>query len=461
MKICKSKWLKRTSLGVLGLVLAVIVYGLLQLIEPVAIAPITQATPVQFNGRALVVASDADMVATAYADAQLDRVPGIEDTLTVFGLPLNFDRPQVSEIRVSNSVMSWPHILAVSPDRTKVYVVEVRSRPADGIQEFENIDQMPEGKHLSVVNITNLAQPKLIQTMAIGKNPEHLSISPDGKFLAINLEDKGKELAIVRIQPDGLLGERFYFPVLENASVSVNTAVTWHPSGKFLAFTTSADGTAGSVVAFYEVSSNRANAVIVQPYGNPIKVGNHLSMGKFTPDGKFFLVPDLKWRVYGRTLLSFLINPEGELIALRLDESSRHVQIASRAQVGVSPEGFAISPDGSLAVTVNMRRTYLPNWLPAWRGKDRNSLSLVKIDRESGQITTVGEYGFEGLLPEDAVFDADGKALAVAIYNDRIPSPKTGRIEFWNLKHDPNPRLERTGFKQEVVRGPHVMMLVK
>jgi hypothetical protein len=37
----------------------------------------------------LLIASDADMVATAYADSMLNRVPGIEDTLTVIDLPLN------------------------------------------------------------------------------------------------------------------------------------------------------------------------------------------------------------------------------------------------------------------------------------------------------------------------------------------------------------------------------------
>lgn len=48
----------------------------------------------------------------------------------------------------------------------------------------------------------------------------------------------------------------------------------------------------------------------------------------------------------------------------------------------------------------------------------------------SGELTTVGEeYGFEGLLPEDAVFDAAGNSIAVVIYNYRQPSPKTGAIE--------------------------------
>jgi hypothetical protein len=38
------------------------------------------------------------MVATAYADAKLDRVSGIEDALTVVGLPLNPTQPAIAPV---------------------------------------------------------------------------------------------------------------------------------------------------------------------------------------------------------------------------------------------------------------------------------------------------------------------------------------------------------------------------
>lgn len=454
----KSKGVRRFLWMIGGFIVALLGFGLLQLIEPIAIAP-AQATLTQFSGRALLIASDADMVATAYADGKLDRVAGIEDTLSLLPLPLNVQNPQLSTVRVSNSVMSFPQTLAVSPDGSKAYVAEVRSRPADSIQQFDTIDQMPEGRIITVVDIANPTQAKVMQTIEVGKNPAHVSLGPDGQFLAINLAEKGKELAIAPIQPDGKLKEPTYFAL--SFPGSANSAVTWHPSGKFLAFTTSSDRNAGGAfIAFYQVQRNREN-IEIQPYGNPIQVGNHLSMGKFTLDGKFFLVPDLKWRVYGQRQLDYLMNPKGELLAIQLDEQTRQPQVVSRLEVGLSPEGLAISPGGTLAVTVNMRRTYLPNWLPAWRGRDRNSLSLVRIDPQSGQISAIAEYGFEGLLPEDAIFDAEGKSLAVVIYNERISSPKTGKVEFWNVVQQPEPKLERTRFNLEVVRGAHNLAFVK
>ncbi|KST61874.1 hypothetical protein [Mastigocoleus testarum] len=73
----------------------------------------------------------------------------------------------------------------------------------------------------------------------------------------------------------------------------------------------------------------------------------------------------------------------------------------------------------------------------------------------------IQEYGFEGLLPEQAIFDADGKSLAVVIYNYPEQSPKTGAVEFWNIVGGNKPRLERTGFKIDVVRGAHDVTSVR
>jgi len=54
MKLLKSKILCRSLWTLLGLMVALVSFGLLQLIEPVGIAPIAQGNqPLQFSGRAL------------------------------------------------------------------------------------------------------------------------------------------------------------------------------------------------------------------------------------------------------------------------------------------------------------------------------------------------------------------------------------------------------------------------
>jgi DNA-binding beta-propeller fold protein YncE len=201
------------------------------------------------------------MVPTAYADAKLERVPRIEDTLTIIGLPLNSKQPVVSPIQVSNSVMSWSQIMAVSPDGRWAYVAEVRSRPTDGIQEFKTIDEMAEGERVTVVDISHPTQPKAIESVNVGRNPEPISISPDGKLLAVNLEDAGRELLIVQLQPDGKLGKRFYFPISSSPQQADNGAAIWHPSGKFLAMTQDQNRRVG----FYAVQTMSNGDIKVQP----------------------------------------------------------------------------------------------------------------------------------------------------------------------------------------------------
>ena len=458
MKIHKIKHIKKLLFALIGFVLAFIIYGLLQLIEPVAIAELPQSPqPVTFNGDKLLIASDADMVATAYADAKLDRVAGVEDTLTVINLPLDANNPQISSLPVSNSVMSWPQIIATSPDGQRAYIVEVRSRPEDGIQKLDTIDDMPEGKYLTAIDLSNSQQPKVIESVPVGRNPEHISISPDGKLLAVNLEDKDQELLIVKLQPDGKLGERFYFPLSSEGTRTDNRTAIWHPSGKYLAMTQDINRRIG----FYQVMTASNGDIQVEPYGKPLEVGNHLGHPRFTADGNFLLVCDLKWSTKSLPLLNYLTNPPGEAISIQFEpKSAKSPQIVSRVKVGLSPEGFDISPDESLIAIVNMRRTYLPNYIPAWRGKPYSSLSLVKFDSQSGQLTNVDEYGFEGLLPEQVTFDRSGKSLAVVIFNYRQPSPKTGAVEFWNVIAGDKPRLARTGYKLDVVRGAHDIILV-
>lgn len=439
-----------------GLVFALLIYGVLQLIEPVKIAPIASNPTVKFTGQALLVASDADMVATAYADAKLDRVPGIEDTLTLVELPLETDQPAIASIPVSNSVMSWPQIIAISPDGQRAYVVETRSRPNDGITAFDDIDQMPAGSQLSVIDISDRSNPKLVESVNVGRNPEHISISPNGAFLVVNLTEPGKELLIVALQADGRLGQRSYISLPVDGAQEDNQTAIWHPSGRYLAMTQDQNRRVG----FYRVQTVDGE-IAIDRIGNPLEIGNHLSHPRFTQDGRFLLVSDLKWSLFANPTLNFLLNPAGEMIAVQFDPDSGNLpRVVSRVEVGLSPEGFALSPDDSLIVTVNMRRTYLPSVLPAWRGKRYSSLSLIQFEPLTGQLTEVAEYGFEGLLPEQATFDVSGNSVAVAIFNYREPSPKTGAVEFWHVMQGKSPRLERTGYKLDVVRGAHDIVLV-
>jgi len=60
------------------------------------------------------------------------------------------------------------------------------------------------------------------------------------------------------------------------------------------------------------------------------------------------------------------------------------------------------------------------------------------------------------------MFDADGDALGVVVYNTRENPTGDGYIEFWNVTEiEGVPALERTAARADVVRGPHTMALVR
>ena len=72
--------------------------------------------PLPFEGRALVVLSDADMVASAYVDGFLGPREG-EDMLSVIPLGHHPRDLKASQVRVSNSAAGPPAAVAVTPDR--------------------------------------------------------------------------------------------------------------------------------------------------------------------------------------------------------------------------------------------------------------------------------------------------------------------------------------------------------
>lgn len=426
-------------------------------ITRVSSAPIS-AYVTQFDGRYLLAASDADMIATAYADGVLRQIPGDEDTLSLVELPATDANAQVIELPASNSVTSWPQIIATAPDGNRVYVVETRG-PVEPEVEQLDVESLPTGRFLTEIDLTNGADQAVVTPIDVGENPIHIGISADGAYLAVGLQGQGRQLAVLPTATLDNPATFQYFPVLDSAGEPARevSSVAWHPSGAFLAV-----GVNAEEIQFYAVTTGTDGTPAVAPHGERITGGNTLSYGQFTIDGRHYLLPEINWNLLPPPFRN-LNNPPGEMIAFRFDETdaAQHQEI-SRVTVGQSPEGFAVSPDGDMIVAVNMRRTYLPDALTFWPGFDLNSLSLLTFNQETGELRVVGEeYAFEGVLPEDAMFDADGDSLGVVIYNYRDDPMGPGAVEFWNVIRDGDePRLERTSVKLDVTRGAHAMAFI-
>lgn len=448
------RWLRRILGGFALLTLVAGVYQYLDVHVPRA-AP--AGGPVGFDGR-LIAASDVDQGFGAYANGALDRIPGAMDTLSVLHPAERVDAPEAT-VEATHSVVGWPHIMAVSPDGRHAYLVETRGRPAEGVDQVPSVySAMPPGETLSIIDLSNPAAPRRVLERSIGKNLGSVEVSADGRALIVAGLD-----ALILVELDGparIAAIHSYpldlsegFPEGHTASRPGVRSAAFHPDGRHVAVNIS-----DRQVRFYRFGPSLPGA---QPsltlVGAPLTFGETLTAGVFHPSGDFFLIPDVTWNTNSQ-VTDFIFNREGSIYAVRFDPAGAH-ELADQARVGRSPEGFALSPDGARVVTVDMNRTYLPRGLPFWLfgSHAASSLTLLSFDAESGEMTVLDQQGFDGNLPEDAVFDADGDALAVAIYEDAKRADGLGYVAYWRVEDD---ALVFTGVETPVARGAHDLALI-
>lgn len=115
-----------------------------------------------------------------------------------------------------------------------------------------------------------------------------------------------------------------------------------------------------------------------------------------------------------------------------------------------------------VVVTVNMWRSYLPHGHAHLT--PFSTLTLLRLDPGTGVLTPIGEYPYEGILPEAVVFDTSGRFLAVATYDHFDSAWPGGSIDFWRVVSDPldsgSTFLVQTPHRISVTRGPHVLALI-
>jgi DNA-binding beta-propeller fold protein YncE len=419
----------------------------------------TTANNVKFAARGLVVISDADMAATAYGDAVLKRTPGVVDTLSL--LDTTAAPKLTGTLSVTNSVIGWPEVLDVSPDGRFAYVAETRGMPPTDVQKYTQVfSDFPSGKWLTVVDVSKLDAPRQVQRIELGNNLGAARVSRDGRQLASVSDAAGQELVLATLE-DGLVKHVDHFALdvkRDGKSRQGARSVAWHPSGDVLAVNV-ADREV-QFIGITRAADGRPSSV--KMLGKPVVVGQTLSSGHFSRSGKFFITPDIGWGDNAKAT-DFLFNGAGRVVVIAFDAAGQH-RVASQTEVGLSPESLAISNDGKLLVTVNMNRTYLPDSFPAsvWPKRRQSSLSLASFDDATGRVTVLQEVAFDGVLPENAVFDAQDKALAVAIYEQRGDPLRRGHVAFWTVDTSGSaPQLKPTGQSITVTRGAHDLAVLR
>ncbi|KAJ3543856.1 hypothetical protein NM208_g3356 [Fusarium decemcellulare] len=384
-----------------------------------------------FEGKFLVAISDADMVSSAYADGLLGPIQG-SDTLSVIRLSEHPSQWEASSVPVGNSVVGPPAALAVTPDGQYAIVTEtVGPRPAGNVSA--TMQDLPTSRNITVIDLSDLDNPRVVQVLEVSINlRQSLYELRSGRLSLLSTPD------IPGWTTGNLLMDARFHTILNVLALTDNS----EPRLFFAEVVGTGDG------------------ISLKTWGNSVALERSPFSAKFSPNGEF---------VFSNAMYTGLgpEAPRGTISSIQLNASQdasgapQH-SLVSRAQVGVMPEGLAISPDGQWAVTANLERS-----TPALDSPDQgffSSLSLLRVDTETGALDTVGTYAFDGILPEGVVFDTSSRFVAATTFDQYDGRSPGGSIDFWRISgdHADVNRIEfvKTSYSVPVTRGAHSISLV-
>ena len=416
------------------------------------------AVPFNFQGRFLVVASDTDMLPSAYIDGKLGSFAG-PDQLSVIRL----DRAAVMKpatINVTNSVIGPPSSIALTPNAKYAIVIETQGPRPVGVSDAK-ISDLPPGKVITVVDLSNPDHPTVVQQAKIFDNPLTVSINAEGTLVAVVFKKAAGRtqplLALYRFQ-DGKLSPPLIPNIPGREADDALISAEFYPKKNALG-----KNVLGLVygehprLALVQVDTT-PHSPSLTTWGDPVDLDIGPFLVRFTPDGRFALVNAMLLGTEIRGSVSSILIAQSTAA-----DGTPHHSLVSRVDAGVQPEGLAISPDERWIATTNLERSAEPLSDP--KQGFFSSVSLIRFDAQSGSLERVGEFPFDGMLPEAAVFDNTSRFLAVTCFAHYDRSRPGGAIDFWRLSGDyADPKrveLVKSDFSITVARGPQSMVIAR
>ncbi len=412
-----------------------------------------------FQGKLLVVACDTDMLPSAYADGKLGPAVG-PDALAVIRLNPSPGQPlahsHAATVAVTNSVTGPPAAVAVTPDGHYAIVAETQGpRPANK-PDATRKDLAP-GKKLTVVDLSNPDKPVVTQQIDSYERAVSVAVNPAGTLVAVTFAPEthtSVPLVIFRFEDGKLLNPSQ--PALPGYTAADELSDAEFLPGKNVlgVVFTAAPHARLSLLQVVDTQGR----IALTPWGNDIAVDPSPYIVKFTADGRFALVNSMHEFADGRGTVTSI-----RLAASTDDHGSPQHAIVSRAQAGKFPEGLAISPDSHWVATANLENSYLPLSDP--NQQFFASLSLLRLDPASGRLDRIGDFPFEGMLPEPLVFDNSSRFIAAGSFSRYDDPTAGGSITFWRIV-DRNPQPGRVELihltdSVPVPRGPQSMAIVR
>jgi DNA-binding beta-propeller fold protein YncE len=316
------------------------------------------------------------------ADGKPLLAPAGKDAVLILDLA-NPEAPAIAaSLPLKNSVVGPPVNVDIDPTGSIALVAD----SVDIIKDGDALKQVPDNK-IYVIDL-KASPPKLAATLAGGKQPSGLNISPSGRIaLVANRGDNS--ISVLSIDGTDV-------KITDTIAMPDSVAhVMFTPDGKrALAVRFPAHKVSVLDVAGEKVTYNKVDLPTGQwPYNVVI-----------TPDSKLALTSD-----NGGAGSS-----DGSVdTSSVIDLDATPPRIIDRVVVGDGPEGLAMSPKGDLAAAIILRGSNNRN---AFYYQKNGSVSVLKIDGKN--VTKTGDIEVGG-LPEAAQFTPDGKYLLVGNYLDQ------------------------------------------
>ena len=308
--------------------------------------------------------------------------PG-KDVVTIVDIGTDPANPKiVANLPLANSIFGPPTNLAITPNGQLALVADSVEYAADGAGWKSG----PNNK-LHVIDLTT-NPPRLIDTVAVGRQPSGMSINRAGN-LALIANRADNSISVLSIE-----GKQV--KLIDTVAIGEHVAhVVFTPDGRRAL----AGKFPGHKVALLEVNGQKVTytkrdlAVGLWPYNVDV-----------TPDGRLALTAD-----NGNNGGS-----DGNIDTVSvIDLEANPARVIDKVVVGDAPEGLAVSPTGKLAVAILLRGSN--NATTEFFYNRNGSVAVLKIDGK--KVTKVGEVEVRG-LPEGAVFSPDGRWLYVGNYMD-------------------------------------------
>ena len=301
------------------------------------------------------------------------------DTLTL--LDLTPSPPRVlGSVEVPHSVAGPPNAVGITPDgRFAIVPSNQRIDPAAATgTSFDN--------RLNVVDLT--ARPlRVVQTLEVGSGPAGVSINAAGTHVLVAHRNTGN-VTLFRLA-SGQLTEAASLSITTPAAIIASAVFT--PDGRHALVTRYGEAMV-TVIAIEGDTLRRAGRDIstgVNPYGLVI-----------TPDGRSAVVANIG-RGNGDADTISLIDLTGPVPTWRVVET---------VTVGQTPEGVALSRDGTMLAVTVMNGSNKPAASP-FRGEGQ--VQLWRIGRQGPSRLTRVTTAPVGHWSQGAAFSADGRRLLV------------------------------------------------